>query len=254
MSPITSATAPALEPQAHEMARPIAGPQLVSELPRAIPVATPVDDKQPEYQASLFGPMEVAAKPAASGERKHVATPRAKRDKSAQRSLDFTPPVSEGSRALQTSVEAAIYCDAPVAPAMFRVVASVVDYGIALGACGIFLATLQFSGEDIVVGKQTAPVLLALAGVIILFYRLLFCLTNRDTPGMLWTGLRLLNFDGHAPSQRERLCRMGGGVISAIAAGLGLLWALVDEERLTWHDHMSETFPTLIAETRQRQF
>jgi hypothetical protein len=25
---------------------------------------------------------------------------------------------------------------------------------------------------------------------------------------------------------------------------LGMLWALVDEEALTWHDHMSKTFPT----------
>ena len=26
--------------------------------------------------------------------------------------------------------------------------------------------------------------------------------------------------------------------------GLGLVWALVDEENLTWHDHISKTFPT----------
>jgi hypothetical protein len=32
--------------------------------------------------------------------------------------------------------------------------------------------------------------------------------------------------------------------VSFIAAGIGLLWALVDEERLTWHDYMSKTFPT----------
>ena len=29
-----------------------------------------------------------------------------------------------------------------------------------------------------------------------------------------------------------------------IFGGLGLVWALVDEENLTWHDHISKTFPT----------
>ena len=32
-----------------------------------------------------------------------------------------------------------------------------------------------------------------------------------------------------------------------LPAGLGLLWALVDEESLTWQDHISHTFPTPIA-------
>jgi hypothetical protein len=27
--------------------------------------------------------------------------------------------------------------------------------------------------------------------------------------------------------------------------GLGMFWALMDEEGLTWHDHMSRTFPTV---------
>src|SRR6202041_3046551 len=29
-----------------------------------------------------------------------------------------------------------------------------------------------------------------------------------------------------------------------LSGGLGLVWALVDEENLTWHDHISKTFPT----------
>jgi hypothetical protein len=37
---------------------------------------------------------------------------------------------------------------------------------------------------------------------------------------------------------------MASGFLSLAAGGLGLLWALVDEETLTWHDHISKTFPT----------
>jgi hypothetical protein len=29
---------------------------------------------------------------------------------------------------------------------------------------------------------------------------------------------------------------------------MGLIWALVDEDSLTWHDHISSTFPTLADE------
>jgi hypothetical protein len=29
-----------------------------------------------------------------------------------------------------------------------------------------------------------------------------------------------------------------------IAGGLGIVWILVDEEQLAWHDHISKTFPT----------
>ena len=39
--------------------------------------------------------------------------------------------------------------------------------------------------------------------------------------------------------------RMAGGLLSVISVGLGLLWAVFDEDRLTWHDHVSRTFPTI---------
>ena len=41
-----------------------------------------------------------------------------------------------------------------------------------------------------------------------------------------------------------RIVRQFAGILSLASAGVGLLWALVDEESLTWHDHISKTFPT----------
>ncbi len=35
--------------------------------------------------------------------------------------------------------------------------------------------------------------------------------------------------------------------LSLMAGGIGLLWGLVDEETLTWHDHISKTFPTPVS-------
>ena len=69
-------------------------------------------------------------------------------------------------------------------------------------------------------------------------------LANGDTAGQKWTRLRLVNFDGQTPTRAQRFYRTASGFLSLMAGGIGLLWGLVDEETLTWHDHISKTFPT----------
>jgi hypothetical protein len=61
---------------------------------------------------------------------------------------------------------------------------------------------------------------------------------------MLWSGLRLVDFDGYAPDRVARLLRLAGTCVSLCAFGTGMAWALFDEEQLAWNDHMSKTFPT----------
>jgi uncharacterized RDD family membrane protein YckC len=61
---------------------------------------------------------------------------------------------------------------------------------------------------------------------------------------MRFAGLHLVDFDGRAPSREQRLLRQLVTLLSTLSAGLGLIWALVDEENLTWHDHISKTFPS----------
>jgi hypothetical protein len=46
------------------------------------------------------------------------------------------------------------------------------------------------------------------------------------------------------PLASKRALRQMVSLLSLLSAGLGLVWALVDEENLTWHDHISKTFPT----------
>jgi hypothetical protein len=53
-----------------------------------------------------------------------------------------------------------------------------------------------------------------------------------------------VNFDGQTPTRAQRFYRTASGFLSLMAGGIGLLWGLVDEETLTWHDHISKTFPT----------
>ena len=100
------------------------------------------------------------------------------------------------------------------------------------------------SGGHIAFTKQAFFLAFGIVTAVTFTYRLLWCLGNGDTPGMHFAGLRLVNFDGKMPDRDQRLLRLGASVLSTAAAGLGLVWALVDEEHLTWHDHISKTFPT----------
>ena len=62
---------------------------------------------------------------------------------------------------------------------------------------------------------------------------------------MRFTDLQLITFDGFEVDARSRALRFVSTWLSFCSAGLGLLWAVADEENLTWHDHISKTFPTI---------
>jgi uncharacterized RDD family membrane protein YckC len=80
--------------------------------------------------------------------------------------------------------------------------------------------------------------------LVYLLYEALWTVSGADTPGIRFSGLQLIDFDGREPELRQRVYRLLGSLLSLAAAGIGLIWAVADEEKLTWHDHMSNTFPT----------
>lgn len=163
-----------------------------------------------------------------------------------QQSLEFMEGVSPWSS--RTPVETAIFCDAPVASPVHRLIAASLDASMIIMAMGLFLLTFYLAGGEMSFDRQTIPLLVGIAAVFGLFYHFLFCIGNGDTPGMRWTQLRLLNFDGQKPHREQRTHRLLFSCLSLISAGLGIIWAVVDEERLTWHDHMSKTFPSPYGE------
>jgi len=137
-----------------------------------------------------------------------------------------------------------IDCDAPVAPPTRRLVAAAVDGSLILVGVGVFLAIFFLSGGQVAMDRQALSFVIGVTAVIALFYRALWCLANGDSPGMRFAGLRLVDFDGRRPDREQRGIRQVASLLSLLSAGLGLVWALVDEENLTWHDHISKTFPT----------
>jgi len=239
----SSAAAPALSYDAHPLAP-------VSRTVLAEPAAE-CARKPITYQPSLFSsrelPRVVAFESIAPGvvespRRRTPATPARQRPRkviAGQQNLEFAP-ATRSSR-IQ---DGAIYCDAPVAVGSLRALAGALDAALVTAGLVLLCVVLQVAGCPVVWNLRNAPVYLVAAAGVMIFYRLLWCYANGDSPGMRWAHLSLINFDGQRPSRRQRFVRTASGFLSLAAAGLGLLWALVDEETLTWHDHISKTFPT----------
>jgi uncharacterized RDD family membrane protein YckC len=223
----------------------------VSNGPKVIPIPTltPVRPRtNPEWAREDRERDDSAQRKRAS--RPKAAPRNAPNRSDSQTSLDFYG-AHGGQPAAGTPLEAVIYCDVPVALPSHRSIAAVFDTAMVLLGVGLFLlvfiavpAIFGIGGSVGTMGGGNGMVFLCAAGVIALFYRLLWCIGNGDTPGMRFAGLRLVDFDGRVPDRERRGMRQVAGLLSVISAGLGLVWALVDEENLTWHDHISKTFPT----------
>jgi uncharacterized RDD family membrane protein YckC len=62
-----------------------------------------------------------------------------------------------------------------------------------------------------------------------------------QTLGMRVWRLKLTLADGSAVNYRQALLRFACACISALPLGLGFIWVLFSQERLSWHDHWSGT-------------
>ena len=167
-----------------------------------------------------------------------------------QGQLPFLPPQTAKPRTLGTTVDSVIYCEAPVATSLHRLVAAALDWAVVLIAYGTLLAVYHALGGEIVLNKTTAMAFGAMLLVTGFAYGMVWTIAASETAGMHWMGLRLTTFDGFPPEPRQRLLRFFGSCLSACTV-LGLLWSLADEESLTWQDHISRTFPTPVALDQQ---
>ena len=199
---------------------------------------------------------------------KPQAAPRAPSKKAApgapsagQGNLDFRPNAAQGERILATGVPAQVYGDGRVAPPMRRLTAGAMDVAMVLLGFGVFAGAASLAGSFLtssaVVGAAASGahasgfgtgkaiwITLAIALFFIsLFYGLVWALASRETAGMNWTQLQLVTFDGSALDGRNRAIRFISAWLSYCSGGLGLLWALADEENLAFHDHISKTYP-----------
>lgn len=161
--------------------------------------------------------------------------------------LEFLPATGPAPRTLPTSVEAVIYCDYPVATRTHRMLAGLIDFVIVLGCMLLFLGIIYLGCEGmpwLALDGVAMSMIGVATGVLGFLYEAYWVFSGVPSPGMECVGLRLVHFDGNEPSQADNTRRIFGGLISVMAAFIGLAWAFVDEECLTWQDHISRTFPT----------
>jgi len=143
-----------------------------------------------------------------------------------------------------TNREPEIEVPLPVAPVLDRLIAAMADMGIVMVA-GLLFAWM--AGRALPEVPHNKPFFLMLGAVTLLLwavYQHLFLLYGGCTPGMRMRGIRLSTFDGRVPLWEQRKSRARFVFISFASVSLGFLWALVDENKLCWHDRISRTFPT----------
>src|ERR1019366_666387 len=176
---------------------------------------------------------------------------------SEQGMLDFVPSSPLKTRMLKTEVEAQVFCEQPVATPTHRFVAAVLDEAIILIGFGLLVVAFQLFGGRFGSGKLFWMGLSGALALVTLFYGLIWAIAGRETAGMSFTDLQLITFDGFPLDGRSRALRCAFTWMSFCAGGLGVLWAVADEENLTWHDHISKTFPTIreapVAFVKQRR-
>ena len=135
----------------------------------------------------------------------------------------------------------------PVAPLTERSRAALLDVGFLLAAYAAFLTLFGSLGGQFSFGKADAAVYLITFVLFYAQYFTLFTALGGATPGMHLRGLEVVGFDGGAPTMRQLLLRSFGYLVSAGTLCLGFLWAVWDEDHLTWHDRMSQTYLTPVA-------
>src|SRR5437016_3717326 len=133
----------------------------------------------------------------------------------------------------------------PVASIDDRRLAALIDLGCLLFAYGGFLVLFGSLGGQFTLSKLNAAVYAATFAIVYLQYFALFTIFGGTTPGMMMRGLQVVSFSGEPPTPRQMLLRSTGYMLSAGTFFLGFLWAMWDEDELTWHDRLSRTHLSL---------
>lgn len=220
------------------------GPMLAAVNPAAAKRTVPI-------QPSLFPYRDdqklVSFAPPAQTKRRSVGdgAPRSRRKTPAGQSafdFDAPPPQNVLSQARDKNTHLA------VAPIPLRTMAALFDAGLAGGMTGLFLLTVRLALGYLPAGNAAYAAYAAAAAAFFFLYKLLYCLYGQPTIGLQGARLRVVTFEGASPSRSQLIIRLFAGCISVASAGMGLLWPLADQDKLSWHDHISQTFLTCDSE------
>jgi uncharacterized RDD family membrane protein YckC len=128
-----------------------------------------------------------------------------------------------------------------VAPMGQRVFSALIDGAIVLAAAVVFMAVVLRSvpAPDSKLGYMLVA---ALPVTLWAIYEYLFLVHCAATPGMQMAHLAVRSFDREPVGRRMRRARALAWMLSAFPLGLGIVWALLDEDTLCWHDRITRTY------------
>lgn len=128
------------------------------------------------------------------------------------------------------------------APVSRRIMAWLVDAAIVGFGYLAFLAIFSATASELPEGK---PAIIGAVALLVAFYaayQWIFFRWSDATPGMRYARIGLCTFNDENPNRADKQWRLLASALSAAALGLGYIWALVDDDRLAWHDRMSRVY------------
>ena len=129
-----------------------------------------------------------------------------------------------------------------LAPMTRRVAGGMIDAAVLVFSAGVFALIFWRAGGHVSSHPLTLLAIAFVAVFLVLVYFGAFTAIIATTPGLLWMGIEVRNMSGGPPTLRQSFWRAFGCLVSASAMLLGFVWALFDNDSLTWHDRMSETY------------
>jgi len=123
-----------------------------------------------------------------------------------------------------------------------RLMATVVDCALMTFTFFVGAVIVMEKAKDLPALKEielSAVVALVAVGAL---YQVLFFTLGAATPGMKWARLSLCTLTDAKPTRAQRCGRLVALVLSLLPVGLGVAWAIFDEDHLSWHDRLSGTY------------
>ncbi len=129
-----------------------------------------------------------------------------------------------------------------VAPMEDRIMAALVDGALSFAGFLVFVFVFTSCTAHPPTGKSALAAAFAALVVVFATYQWLFFRFGEGTPGMHYAHIALCTLDDNNPTRAAMQRRVGALLLSALPLGLGLLWAVFDEDHLGWHDRISGTY------------
>jgi uncharacterized RDD family membrane protein YckC len=135
------------------------------------------------------------------------------------------------------------------APISLRLMAAIVDAVVVSASLIIFIAIFALTANhfgkpgslhmDLKVAAIGTVGALAIFGLV---YQLLFFTFSDSTLGMRYARIGLCTFTDDNPTRAAMRRRIFAHLLSAGPLGIGYLWAMLDDDRLGWHDRITHMY------------